>query len=99
MQGTGDVWLPGPGGVTFQYKGLFPAVDEAARVSFTYRQKLDHLVGDVPCAACAGSRLRDDAAAWRFRGHTLGEMGQWPLSQTLAFFKELKLAKDQQQVA
>src|SRR5262249_46102626 len=42
----------------FQYKGLLPAIDEASRVSFVYRHRLDHLVSDVPCAACQGSRLR-----------------------------------------
>src|SRR5204863_1977449 len=48
---------------------------------------------------CAGSRLRDDAAACRFSEHTLGDVCDWPLSKTLAFFRDLKLSKDQQQVA
>jgi excinuclease ABC subunit A len=87
------------GGVRFQYKGLFPAIDEASRVSFVYRNKLDHLVNDVPCSLCGGSRLRDDAAACRFAGHTLGELCSLPLGQTLARFKNLKLSKDQRQVA
>ena len=52
--------------VRFQYKGLFPAIDEASRVSSAYRQRLDHLVSEVPCSACGGSRLREDAAACRF---------------------------------
>ena len=37
-----------------------------------YRQRLDHLVNEVPCSACHGSRLRADAAATRFAGLTLG---------------------------
>src|SRR5262249_29869106 len=49
----------------FQYKGLFPALDEASRVSFVYRQRLAHLVSEVPCSTCGGSRLREDAAATR----------------------------------
>ena len=53
---------------SFQYKGLFPAIDEAARVTFVYRHKLEGMVDEVPCAACMGARLRDDAAAVRFRG-------------------------------
>ncbi|HEV3263258.1 MAG TPA: excinuclease ABC subunit UvrA [Gemmataceae bacterium] len=83
----------------FQYKGLFPAIDEAARVSFAYRHKLDHLVSEVPCSTCGGSRLRDDAAACRFMGQTLGQLCGLPIEQTLAQFKDLKLAKAQQQVA
>ncbi len=85
--------------VRFQYKGLFPAIDEASRVSFVYRHRLDHLVNEVPCSTCAGSRLRDDAAACRFAGHTLGELCALPLGGTLKFFQTLKLSKDQRQVA
>jgi excinuclease ABC subunit A len=84
---------------TFQYKGVMPALDEASRISFVYRQRLDSLVSDVPCGKCQGSRLRDDASACRFAGHTIGEVGDWPLDKTLTFFRELKLTKDHQQVA
>jgi excinuclease ABC subunit A len=106
LQGTGEAWIELGGAkpqaakaVRFQYKGLFPAIDEASRVSFVYRQRLDHLVSEVPCATCGGSRLRDDAAAVRFEGRTLGQLGDLPLGQTLALFKGLKLTKAQQQVA
>ncbi|HXG09906.1 MAG TPA: excinuclease ABC subunit UvrA [Gemmataceae bacterium] len=95
---TGELTSPARP-VRFQYKGLFPAIDEAARVSFAYRHKLDHLVNDVPCSACGGSRLRDDAAAWRFAGLTLQQLCDQPLGQALALFKSLKLTKAQQQVA
>jgi excinuclease ABC subunit A len=88
-----------PDSTRFQYKGLFPAIDEATRISFVYRHKLDHLVNEVPCSTCGGSRLRDDAAACRFSGYTLGQLCGLPLGQTLRLFKDLKLAKAQQQVA
>jgi excinuclease ABC subunit A len=99
LQGTGDAWLPGPGGVKFQYKGLFPAVDEASRVSFTYRHRLDHLVSEVPCSACGGARLRDDAAAVRFNGLTIGQLSDLPIGRSMVMFRELKLSKQQLQVA
>src|SRR5262249_47654089 len=85
--------------VRFQYKGLFPALDEASRVSFVYRQRLAHLVDEVACLTCGGSRLRDDAAACRFQGKTLLELCSMPLASVLAMFKGLKLTKEQQQVA
>jgi excinuclease ABC subunit A len=91
--------------VAFQYKGLFPAIDEASRVSFVYRQQLDSVVSEVPCAACSGSRLRPDAAASRFhfgtngQALTLGQLGDLELRQTLTLFDDLKLTKQQQQVA
>jgi excinuclease ABC subunit A len=100
LHGTGDTWIPlGEGQAKFQYKGLMPAVDEASRVSWIYRQKLDHIVSEVPCATCKGSRLRDDAAACRFDGKTMGELCGLPLDAALKAFKELKLPKEQQQVA
>src|SRR4029079_18446657 len=74
------------GGFSFQYKGLFPALEEAGRVSFVYRYKLQGMVDEVPCAACMAGRLRDDAAAVRFRDFTIDQIGQWPLGRTYAFF-------------
>jgi excinuclease ABC subunit A len=114
LYGTGETWISldappvrgkrsrsssSEAGPSFQYKGVLPALSEASRVSFIYRHKLDYLVSDVACSHCLGSRLRDDAAACRFRGHTVGDVGAWPLRQTLTFFKNLKLPKDQQQIA
>ena len=41
--------------LAFQYKGLFPAIEEAAkRVSFVYRMKLSGMVDDVPCNVLHG---------------------------------------------
>ena len=74
-----------PALLRFQYKGLLPAIDEASRVSFVYRHRLDHLVSDVPCAACQGSRLRDDAAACRFQEHTIGAVCKWPFWMLIAY--------------
>jgi excinuclease ABC subunit A len=106
LHGAGETWyhVPANGkggqpGFSFQYKGLFPAIEEAARVSFVYRWKLQGMVDDVPCAACMGARLRDDAAAVRFHGHTLDQISRWPLDQALAFFKELKLTDDERHIA
>jgi excinuclease ABC subunit A len=101
LHGTADDWIPltkgGP--VRFQYKGLYPAIDEASRVSFVYRQRLEHLVDEVACSTCHGSRLRADAAAVRFSDQTLGQLADRPVGNTLGFFKDLKLTKQQRQVA
>lgn len=97
--GCGDTFLPLPDGSSFQYKGLIPALDEARRVSFVYRQRLEHLLGDVPCSVCHGARVRDDAAAVRFHDQTIGDLCGLPINETLAFFRNLKLEKKQKQVA
>ena len=85
--------------VRFQYKGLFPAIDEASRVSWIYRQRLDHLVDEVPCSACHGSRLRPDAAATRFADLTIGALCEKALSDSLSLFENLQFSKHDQQVA
>jgi len=86
-------------GFSFQYKGLYPAIEEASRVSFTYRQQLYELIGEVPCSTCAGSRLRDDAAAVRMQGKTLKQMCDLPLSAALQFLTKLKFTPAQKKVA
>lgn len=101
LQGTGDAWLDtGVAGLPqFQYKGLLPALDEASRISHIYRAKLDSVVTEVPCGTCNGSRLRDDAAAVRFAGRTLGELAAMPLAETLRWFEALRLSARERQIA
>jgi len=76
----------------FQYKGLFPAIEEAARVSYQYRQRLFELVGEIPCSTCDGSRLRDDSGAVRFQGKTLQQICEQPLAQAYEFLDGITLS-------
>src|SRR5262249_28493007 len=106
LHGTGEAWIElDASGIKFQYKGLFPAIDEISRVSPAFRQRLDHLVSEVPCPVCRGSRLRDDAAAARFsfgegrESLTVGELSARPLGESLELFKSLKLTKAESQFA
>ena len=68
-------------------------------MSWVYRHRLDHLVDEVPCSACRGSRVRPDAAATQFASLTLGAMCDKSLGDTLALFHNLRLSKHDQQVA
>ncbi len=87
-----DATLAAPASAqSFQYKGLFPAIDEASRVSWVYRFKLTHLVDEVPCTACHGARIREDSAATRFAGMTLGELCNKSLGETLKLFEEIEM--------
>jgi excinuclease ABC subunit A len=104
--GTGGTWFEVPGsesagslGFSFQYKGLIPALDEARRVSFLHRARLQGMVSEVECSTCLGSRLRDDAAAVRFHGYTLDQICRWPLAEALAFFDRLKPTGDEARIA
>jgi excinuclease ABC subunit A len=83
----------------FQYKGLYPALEEAGRISPSLRTKLEHLVDEVECTVCGGSRLRDDAAAMRLRGRTIDELCRMPLGRLLEDFKSWTPSETEQKVA
>ncbi|WP_162658231.1 excinuclease ABC subunit UvrA [Tuwongella immobilis] len=103
LYGTGETELTlhpaKPSSKKFQYKGVFPALDEAARVSYVYRSRLDHLMDEVPCSACHGSRLRDDASSVQFDRVTLRELCELPIGEVLARVKRLELPPTDRQVA
>ncbi|MHB0957758.1 MAG: excinuclease ABC subunit UvrA [Pirellulaceae bacterium] len=89
MQGCGDQWFdvypPGPRSAAplfqFQFKGLYPALEDAARLSPSLRSRLEHLIDQVECAVCGGSRLRDDAASVRLQGKTIDALCRLPMAQ------------------
>ena len=83
----------------FQYKGLYPAIEQAASLSYDYRMKLYGLVGEVPCSACSGSRVREDAAAVKLGGKSIKQLCDLPLNDALAFLNGLTLTKSQQKIA
>ena len=83
----------------FQYKGLYPAIEQAASLSYDYRSKLYGLVGDVPCSSCQGSRLREDASSVKLAGKTLKQLCDLPLRDALAFLSEFKLSSSQKKIA
>ncbi|MCC7417051.1 MAG: excinuclease ABC subunit UvrA, partial [Acidobacteria bacterium] len=92
LHGTGPQWLeaeapPDVAPFRFQYKGLYPALEEASRLSPGLRARLEHLVDEVECSVCGGSRLRDDAAAVRFRGRTIDQICRTPLGRLLEEFR------------
>jgi excinuclease ABC subunit A len=95
---------PSPGGrgdlqFRFQYKGLYPALEEASRVSPGLRSRLEHFVDEVECTVCGGSRLRDDAAAVRFRQRTIDDLCRMPLGKMLADLRAWNPKTAERQVA
>ena len=105
LHGSGDRWFSfkstkavGPA-FRFQYKGLYPAIEEASRVSYVYRAMLHGMTGEVPCMACDGSRLRDDAAAVRLSGKTLQQLCDLPLDEALRFLESIKFSTSEKKIA
>ena len=83
----------------FQFKGLYPALEEASRLSPRLRTQLEHLVDEIECSECGGSRLRDDASAMRFRGQTIDDICHMPLGELLPQIKKWKLNAREKKVA
>ncbi|MCB9857753.1 MAG: excinuclease ABC subunit UvrA [Phycisphaerales bacterium] len=108
--GLGDTWIQATvapskgkksGGTSFRYqwKGFFPAIDEATRNSWQYRQRLKDLVTDVACRKCKGARVNPQAAAVRFGDRPIGDVCDMPLSDAATFFKQIKLTKRDGRIA
>lgn len=83
----------------FQYKGLYPSLEDAARTSFEFRRKLESFVDEVECSNCDGSRLRDDAGAMRFRDLTMGDICRLPLQKLAAVVNGWKLTGREKKIA
>lgn len=103
LHGTGDRWyqVTTSKNITFefQWKGLFPALEHASRLSAQLRSKLSPFVADVACSACDGSRLNVNAAAAKFRGLTVGDYTQGTLGWLHEQLTGWKLNKREQDIA
>jgi excinuclease ABC subunit A len=101
FHGTGDEWiaLGDDSGMEFQFKGIFPAISEAARVSWVYRNRLSGMLGEVGCSTCHGSRLKDYPSAAKLAGRTMAQWCELPLGECLAAVKSMKLDRTEKQIA
>jgi excinuclease ABC subunit A len=84
---------------SFQFKGLYPALEEASKLSPSFRNKLEQFVDEVECTTCAGSRLRDDAGAVRFRDRTIDDFCRIPLSELQQTVEKWKLTDRERKIA
>jgi excinuclease ABC subunit A len=108
LHGTEEAWFEvpalhgkknAPPLMKFQFKGLYPALEEASRVSPTFRNRLELFVGEVECGTCSGSRLRDDASAVRFREFTMGDLCRIPLGRLREMVENWKLSERERKIA
>jgi len=83
----------------FQFKGFYPALDEASKLTPTLRGKLDQFTDEIACSACDGARLRDDAAAVRFRELTIGDLVQMPMGRAHEIIGGWKLNAREKKIA
>ncbi|MEM1069624.1 MAG: excinuclease ABC subunit UvrA, partial [Planctomycetota bacterium] len=83
----------------FQFKGFYPALEEASRLTPGLRGKLEQFTAEIDCAACDGSRLRDDAGAVRFRDKTIADLVHMPLDRLAKEVKDWKLDRREKKIA
>ncbi|MEQ9412105.1 MAG: excinuclease ABC subunit UvrA [Fuerstiella sp.] len=83
----------------FRYRGLFPTVELAARLSYTHRHSLMEMAGEKDCSVCNGTRLQELTAHVQLKQTTLPQLCQMPLARALQFLKSLKLTRAQKQIA
>ncbi|MCH2181653.1 MAG: excinuclease ABC subunit UvrA [Mariniblastus sp.] len=84
---------------SFQFKGVYPTLEEASRLSPSLRHKMQSLIGEVECGACGGSRLRDDASAVRFRDHVIDGLCRMPFGRLAEEIASWKLDGRESKVA
>ena len=83
----------------YQFKGFYPALEEASRLTPGLRVKLEQFVDEIDCVACDGSRLREEAAACRFRGHTMADLVHMPLDRLHDTVKQWTLDRREKKIA
>jgi excinuclease ABC subunit A len=109
LYGTKDDWIsveattskngPNVPALKFQFKGLYPALEEASKLSPHLRTTLEHLVDEIECSECGGSRLRDDASAVQFRKLTIEQVVRTPLGELVETLGEWELDKRESKIA
>lgn len=86
-------------GFRVRYRGLFPGIEMAGRLSYAHRRSLMELAGEKDCSVCNGTRLLDLAAHVQLQHTTLPQLCRMPLVKALEFLKSLKLVKAEKQIA
>ncbi|HZZ71021.1 MAG TPA: excinuclease ABC subunit UvrA [Pirellulales bacterium] len=113
LHGTGDEWITVPASnaapskskksdrplLRFQWKGLYPALEEASKLSQALRTRVERLIDEVECATCNGSRLKEDASAVRLRGRAIDEINREALGSLLAWFQAWQPTGSEQKIA
>ncbi len=83
----------------FQFKGFYPALEEASRLTPGLRGKLEQFTDQIDCASCDGSRLREESSAVRFRQQTMADIVHTPLGRLADLVKSWKLTAREKKIA
>ena len=62
--------------------------------SDSVRMELQEFMIEVPCSDCAGRRLKREALAVTVQGKSIGDVVEYPVTDTLAFFESVAIRKN-----
>jgi len=62
--------------------------------SDTIRIELQEYMIEVPCDECGGRRLKQEALAVTVQEKSIGEVVEWPVTETLGFFEGVRVRED-----
>jgi excinuclease ABC subunit A len=83
------------------FEGVAPSLMhrfKATESEFIKHRILGYMT-ELPCAACAGKRLRPEALSVRIAGKNIHDAASMPISDAHAFFRDLPLSKEDQHIA
>jgi len=89
------------GSFTTEYEGLLNSMmrrylQTASENAKTYYARF---MGEKPCAACGGRRLKSEALNVRIADHCITEVCAWPVQESFRFFRDLKLTGSKKLIA
>ncbi len=75
-----------------QFEGVIPNLRRRYRETNSdyMRQKIENYMGERPCAACHGSRLRPESLAVTIDDNRIVDVVDWPVARTLAWIDRLQ---------
>lgn len=84
-----------------QFPGVIPDLERRYRetASSQMREWFESFMTERVCHACGGKRLRPESLAVRINGRSIHDLATVPVNDVLAFFDELTLTPNQEQIA
>ena len=83
-----------------QFEGVRPYIERRHREaeSDTSRERFEGFMREVPCPACAGSRLKPVSMAVTIGGRNIAEVCALPINETADFLRDLDLSARERQI-
>ncbi|MBN2358612.1 MAG: excinuclease ABC subunit UvrA, partial [Deltaproteobacteria bacterium] len=86
---------------TRPFEGVIPNLERRYRetTSEMMREELERYMGQRPCEACHGQRLRPEALQVKIAGRNINDVAALPIKSAAGFFKALELTERERTIA